>query len=281
MRAQADIHEFLSNYPLLAVLTGAGISTASGIPAYRDRNGHWKHRQPMQFGEFVGSEKARQKYWSRSYIGWHRFSSASPNTAHRALAKLEASGAVHTLITQNVDGLHGAAGTRSLVELHGNLDRVICTRCDATEARSRFQEKLARLNPRQRTAATALRPDGDVDVPGSNDYTFRVPPCGNCGGILKPDVVMFGESVPSSRVEQTRRAIDQARGLLVVGSSLMVFSGYRFARYAAEQSKPVAILNLGKTRADDLAKFKWQVDCASALESLARHHASGQANATY
>jgi NAD-dependent SIR2 family protein deacetylase len=260
-----SLAKFLADAESIVVLSGAGVSTASGIPDYRDRNGDWKHAQPIQFGEFVRSRAARQRYWSRSFIGWRRFSRAEPNDAHNALARLESAGKVDTLITQNVDELHARAGSRSVIDLHGRLSKVRCLGCDAVVERACFQDALEAANPGWQAEATEVRADGDAELSNESGTYFEVPDCEHCGGMLKPDVVMFGESVPRSRVEYARAAVERADALLVTGSSLMVFSGFRFARCAAAARTPIAIVNQGRTRADDLASLKVDADCIDVL----------------
>lgn len=259
---------FLSHTATLAVLSGAGVSTPSGIPGYRDRDGNWKQSQPIQFGDFVASEAARRRYWARSFVGWQRFSHAKPNPAHRALADLETSGRVDTLITQNVDGLHSAAGSRQVINLHGRLSKVICLQCNTAGERDEFQQRLAEANPGWQAGASVYRADGDAELESDVVDSFMVPDCLHCGGTLKPDVVMFGESVPKDRVQDAMDAVERADALLVVGSSLMVFSGYRFARHARASGKPVVILNQGYTRADDIASLKVDEDCAQVLPAV-------------
>ena len=244
------------------------MSTASGIPDYRDRDGNWKPAKPIQFGDFVTSPAARQRYWARSFVGWQQFSRAKPNRAHRALADLESSGRVDTLITQNVDGLHSAAGSRRVIDLHGDLGKVRCLDCDLVLRRADYQEALEAANPGWHAEARALRADGDAELDGDDIGDFNVPECRRCGGTLKPDVVMFGESVPKDRVQDAMKAVDRADALLVVGSSLMVFSGYRFARHASASGKPIAIVNQGCTRADDIATLKVDDDCAQVLPAV-------------
>jgi NAD-dependent SIR2 family protein deacetylase len=253
----------------LTVLSGAGVSTASGIPDYRDRNGDWKHSQPTQYGEFMRSEASRQRYWSRSYLGWQRFSAARPNAAHYALARLEDDGKIDTIITQNVDGLHTEAGSRAVIDLHGELAKVRCTRCGVIIGRAEFQAGLAAANPGWAAEALAYRADGDAELAEDAAAHFSVPGCGACGGIMKPDVVMFGEGVPKKRVESAMEAVDRADALLVVGSSLMVFSGFRFARRASETGKAIVIINRGRTRADALATLKVDEDCSTVLSRMA------------
>ena len=263
----SSLAQFISDHPRLTVLSGAGISTASGIPEYRDDNGEWKHARPIQFPDFMRSERTRRRYWARSYSGWSRMSGAEPNTAHKALAALESSGLITQLITQNVDNLHRGAGSQNVIDLHGVLHKVRCMDCDQRLPRDALQEELERLNPAWAATVTGTAPDGDAHIVEDTDG-FNVPPCPACGGVLKPDVVFFGESVPRERVERARQGLSESTALLVVGSSLMVYSGFRFARQAAEQGKPIAILNRGRTRADDLATVKVTEDCGAALEAL-------------
>jgi NAD-dependent SIR2 family protein deacetylase len=263
--AAQSLGSFLAETGSLTVLSGAGVSTGSGIPDYRDRNGDWKHSQPIQYGEFMGSEQARRRYWARSYIGWRRFSGAQPNPAHHALARLEAAGKVDTVITQNVDRLHSAAGNRKVIDLHGDLSKVRCMNCEAITGRKDFQVALEQANPGWTAEARYFRADGDAELVADAEADFRVPGCAGCNGIQKPDVVMFGENVPKARVEDAMSAVERSDALLVVGSSLMVFSGFRFARRAGELEKPVAIVNRGRTRADDIAGLKLEDDCSQVL----------------
>ena len=251
------------------MLAGAGCSTPSGIPDYRDENGNWRNAQPMQFNEFSSSQQARNRYWVRSYTAWQRFAGAAPNAAHRALAKLETDGWIHCLIAQNVDGLHQRAGSRNVVELHGGLSQVRCLDCTATVSREQLQIELRRLNVDWIGTMLAMAPDGDAVIADHETASFVVPDCSACGGVLKPDVVFFGEAVPAKRVDTAVEALRASDALLVVGSSLMVFSGFRFARLAAEIDLPIAIVNKGKTRADDFACIKVSEDCATVLPALA------------
>ena len=239
----------------VVVLTGAGVSTDSGIPAYRDEEGRWKQPAPMQFRDFTGSELARQRYWARSMVGWARMAHAQPNEAHRALSELERRGRLRLLITQNVDALHSAAGSENVVDLHGRLDRVICLACKGLSPRSELQERLVADNPEFLEQSFVARADGDAEL--SVDYErFRLSACAACDGVLKPDVVFFGENVPAPRVERAMASLVGARALLIAGSSLMVFSGFRFARAAARLGVPIVVVNLGKTRADELASLR-------------------------
>ncbi len=250
-----DLARFLEGRRTL-VLTGAGCSTESGIPDYRGPEGTLRHREPMRFGEFMGSEAARRRYWSRSMVGWPTFSAARPNAAHRALAELEELGLAGGVVTQNVDGLHQRAGARAVVELHGTLARVRCMGCGAVEARARMQERLEESNPGFRERPATRTPDGDAELPAGAEEGFVVPSCQVCGGVLKPDVVFFGESVPRERVRRCWALYEEADALLVVGSSLAVFSGRRFVLRAEKEGRPVAIVNLGATRADATAAVK-------------------------
>ena len=261
--------DFLAPRHNLFVLTGAGCSTESGIPDYRDAAGDWKHRQPMKYQEFVGSGAARRRYWSRSVVGWRRFAAARPNKAHQALAKLEEMGRVEQLVTQNVDRLHNRAGSRRTIDLHGRLDRVECLDCRLSYRREAFQGELERLNPGWGDRATpTIRPDGDAEIRGADESAFQVPSCLRCGGVLKPGVVFFGETIPKRRVRKAMDALETSDGVLVVGSSLMVYSGYRFIRKANQLGKPVAVLNLGRTRADDEIDLKVEAKCGEVLPEL-------------
>jgi NAD-dependent SIR2 family protein deacetylase len=250
----------------LVVLTGAGLSTDSGIPDYRGPGS--PSRQPMTYQEFVSGPDARQRYWARSHLGFGRIGRASPNPGHRALAAVDPD----LLITQNVDGLHEAAGSRRLVALHGRIADVICLDCRRTTSRAGLEERLDAANPgfAAAHAAAATRPDGDVDL--DDTARFVVPGCEACGGVLKPDVVFFGENVPAARVQQCYDAVDALSpddALLVVGSSLTVMSGFRFVRRAAKAGVPVVIVNRGETRGDDLATVKLHAGCTEFLTALA------------
>jgi NAD-dependent SIR2 family protein deacetylase len=262
---------FVRAHPRLLVLTGAGCSTASGIPEYRDHEGAWKNRPPVTYADFVGSAAARRRYWARSVWGWQRVSAAVPNAAHTALCGLERAGYVRTLVTQNVDGLHQRAGSRRVVDLHGRLQDVDCLQCGGRLSRQDVQALLVCWNGPFLSSLPALppdpRPDGDAQV--ETDFTdFRVPDCPACGGTLKPGVVFFGENVPRPRVDAAMQALEGADALLVVGSSLMVFSGYRFCLAAARMGKPMAAVNLGRSRADDLLGLRLAADCGPTLQGL-------------
>jgi NAD-dependent SIR2 family protein deacetylase len=268
MAGFSDLEAFIGGRRRLFVLTGAGCSAPSGIPDYRDAEGRWKRAAPVAYQSFVQDEATRRRYWARSLIGWRRFRSAEPNAAHRALARLEAAGRSEILLTQNVDRLHQAAGSARVIDLHGRLDRVRRMGCGATFARAAFQDDLARLNPGWLALDAPDAPDGDADLEGAAFSAFEVPACAECGGALKPDVVFFGESVPRDRVERAYAHLDAADAMLVVGSSLMVYSGYRFAERAAAGGKPIAAVNLGRTRADALIALKVEAPCEEALAFL-------------
>ena len=233
----SGLREFIQRHPRLAVITGAGVSTSSGIPDYRDEHGEWKRARPVEFRPFMTEPRVRQRYWARSTVGWPIIGRAQPNAAHRALAQLEARGAVQILITQNVDGLHSTAGSRNVIDLHGRIDAVRCMQCGHTLPRAELQRQLLADNPAWAQIEGRVAPDGDVDVDGNDYGEFIVPGCPQCGGILKPDVVFFGESVPRERVDRAFDGISKADALLVVGTSLMVYSGYRFAEAAAAARK--------------------------------------------
>jgi len=262
------LSDFVRWHPRLFVLSGAGVSTASGIPDYRDAEGRWKRKPPVNVAEFRGSAAVRRRYWARSMLGWPVVARAKPNAAHEALARLQAASRVAWLVTQNVDGLHQRAGSDPVIELHGNLGRVVCTSCGEVVARVEFQRWLEASNPVHARCGAAQAPDGDADVEPADGDAFEVPDCPVCGGILKPDVVFFGDTVPRPRVEQAMQALEQSDGMLVLGSSLMLYSGYRFCDRAHRLGKSIAAVNLGRTRADHLLSMKVQRPCAEALADL-------------
>jgi NAD-dependent deacetylase sirtuin 4 len=248
----------------VCVLTGAGISTESGIPDYRGPTAPPRKRPPIQHRDFVEQPQTRARYWARSMLGWPRFRDFAPNSAHHALAKWSlATG----LITQNVDRLHQKAGHGEVVELHGALAEVRCLSCPARVERDELQRTLEALNPQALAWSYTLFADGDADLPDEVVQEFTVPPCA-CGGVLKPDVVFFGDSVPRPRVELAFSRLDAAEALLVIGSSLTVFSGYRFVLRAKERGLPVAVLNLGPTRADPDAVVKLEGRAGEVLPEL-------------
>lgn len=262
--AAEALRAFLAGRRVVA-LTGAGVSTDSGIPDYRGPDGVQRARAPVQYQEFVKSEARRRRYWARSVAGFSRFSAAAPNAAHRALSSLEAGGSVVGLITQNVDRLHHAAGSRRVVELHGALARTRCLDCGSYEARDALQARLLALNPWLAGADARAAPDGDAELDAAAEARFEVAPCLACGGVLKPDVVFFGENVPRHVVDAAFGMLDEADALVVLGSSLTVFSGYRFVLRAAERGVPVAIVNRGVTRGDPHAALKLDAGVAEAL----------------
>ncbi len=258
-----DALRLLTDRPLV-VLTGAGLSTDSGIPDYRGPGS--PSRAPMTIQEFVAGPEAQRRYWARSHLGWQRMGRAAPNDGHHALAALDP----RLLITQNVDGLHEAAGSRRVVALHGRVADVICLACRRTSSRAALQQQLDALNRGwlERHAAAPTRPDGDVDLDDTDD--FVVPACG-CGGALKPHVVFFGENVPAERVSRCYEAVDalgRDGALLVAGSSLTVMSGLRFVKRAAAGGTPIVIVNRGETRGDALATYKLEVGCSEFLGEL-------------
>lgn len=267
--APAPLIDLMRQVPRWLVLTGAGMSTASGIPDYRDADGAWKRQQPMTGQAFRASPARRQRYWAGSFSGWPRVAAAEPNAAHRALAALEAAGRVTGVVTQNVDRLHQRAGSTRVVDLHGRLDRLICLDCGGRFSRAAFQRRLAAANPGLLTSEAEAAPDGDSPVAAALSQRFRVPDCRRCGGVLKPDVVFFGENVPRRRVARVRRLLADADGLLVVGSSLMIWSGLRFVRAARAAGQPLAAVNLGRTRADELFDLRLTADCTAALPAVA------------
>ena len=264
----SPLQQFIDAHQRLFVLTGAGCSTDSGIPDYRDRDGEWKRAAPVTLQAFMHEPTTRQRYWARSMIGWPRFGHASPNTAHYALAQLEHRGQIELLVTQNVDRLHQRAGSERAIDLHGRLDEVRCMACDWRLPREAFQHRLIELNPAWQHLDASIAPDGDANLECQDFTGFEIPPCPHCGGIVKPDVVFFGEAVPRERVDAATQALHAADALLVVGSSLMVYSGYRFVQAAAKAGKPVAALTLGRTRADPLLSLKIDADCSDALAFL-------------
>jgi NAD-dependent SIR2 family protein deacetylase len=251
------------------VLSGAGCSTGSGIPDYRDENGEWKRRPPVMIQAFRTQEATYRRYWARAYAGWPRFAAAAPNAAHHALAAWERSGTVELIVTQNVDGLHQRAGSRAVIDLHGRLDEVVCLGCGERTSRQTVQAAMAMANPGWE-AAPLVAPDGDADIDLTAIGAFTPPRCDRCGGLLKPDVVFFGENVPHARVDAARTALSRSDALLVAGSSLMVHSGFRFVRLAHELGLPIAILNRGRTRGDELAQVKVEADVGFVLVELVR-----------
>ncbi|MET8282010.1 NAD-dependent protein deacetylase [Micromonospora sp. NPDC005174] len=254
----------------VVVLSGAGLSTESGIPDYRGPSGVARRHTPMTFQAFTRDAVARRRYWARSHLGWRLIARATPNDGHRAVARLQDAGLVDAVITQNVDGLHGAAGSDRVVELHGRLDEVICLDCGNLTSREEVDRRLREANPDFVARVAAVNPDGDVDLPDEQVAGFRPVDCGICGtGMLKPDVVFFGETVPAQRVARCFALVEQARAVVVLGSSLTVMSGRRFVIRAAKQGIPVAIVNQGPTRGDGYATVRVDAPLGQVLPALA------------
>src|SRR5271156_5516208 len=268
MSNYASLEDFVDRHQRLLILTGAGCSTPSGIPDYRDADGQWKRAQPVTYQAFMGEEKTRRRYGARSLIGWRLIRQAEPNDAHRALAELEVAGRSELLLTQIVDRLHQAAGSERVIDLHGRIDLVRCMDCEQRSPRVELQDELGRLNPDWLDLDATEAPDGDADLEWADFSSFVIPPCRHCGGVLKPDVVFFGENVPRDRVDAAFGHLDKSEAMLIVGSSLMVYSGFRFAERAASLGIPLAGVNLGDTRADALLAFKEGAPWESALAFL-------------
>ncbi|MFF5207878.1 NAD-dependent protein deacetylase [Streptosporangium sp. NPDC000396] len=255
----------------VVVLSGAGISTESGIPDYRGPSGASRRHSPMTYQAFIGDPAARRRYWARSYVGWRAMSRATPNSGHHAVARLQQRGLVTGIVTQNVDGLHQAGGARAVVELHGNLHHVVCLNCGDSSSREELDRRLTQVNPQFGAQATAVNPDGDVDLRDEEVDAFQVVGCRTCdGGVLKPDVVFFGETVPAERVRECFALVERARLLLVLGSSLTVLSGRRFVLRAAKLDIPVAIVNQGPTRGDTYATLTIDAPLGTVLPELVR-----------
>lgn len=265
---------FMARARSLVVLTGAGISTGSGIPAYRDATGAWQHPPPVLWPDFLRDPAVRQRYWGRSIVGWPRFARARPNAAHLALAEIEQAGRLAAIVTQNVDGLHQQAGSRAVTDLHGRLDAVRCLGCDAVQSRASVQLELERLNPGWPPAPAASGPDGDAQLGDVDYHDVVVPDCTCCGGLLRPAVVFFGESLVPATASAAADRFAAADAVLVAGSSLTVFSGFRLVRDAAARGVPVASVSLGRSRADDLMSLRVTADCGVALRELARRSAA-------
>lgn len=263
-RPDDRLRQWVGRHERVFALTGAGCSTASGIPDYRNESGEWKRPPPIMIQAFRGDEAVYRRYWARAFVGWLRVASSAPNAAHRAFALWEGAGTLAHVVTQNVDGLHQRAGSRAVIDLHGRLDQVVCLGCGLRLDRSEVQAAMAAANPGWE-AESLVAPDGDADIDARAVSSFVAPRCEQCGGLVKPDVVFFGENVPAERYERARDALANADAFIVVGSSLMVFSGYRFVRMAHELGLPIAIVNRGKTRADELAGLKIERDVGAAL----------------
>lgn len=259
--------DFIRQHPRLLVLTGAGISTDSGIPDYRDARGEWKQKQPVQHQAFMTQAEVRQRYWARSLPGWPVIRDAQPNPAHFYMADLERKGYVQQVVTQNVDRLHQKAGSDQVTDLHGRSDQVVCMNCDYRVDRDIVQQRAAHMNPEFAHIKAAAAPDGDAQL--EMDFSaFQVPHCPCCNGILKPDVVFFGDNVPKQRVETSLAALQASDALLVIGSSLMVYSGFRFCKRAAEWGIPITTLTLGRTRADGLSQLQLNAPIRETLDQV-------------
>jgi len=254
----------------VVVLSGAGLSTESGIPDYRGPSGRQRSAAPMTYQTFTGDPVARRRYWARSYLGWRTIASAAPNDGHHAVARLQRGGLVTGVITQNVDGLHQAAGADPVIELHGGLDRVVCLGCGDVTARTVLDVRLRAANPAFAALSAVINPDGDVDLTDAQAADFAVVDCEGCGGMLKPDVVFFGEQVPMGRVAASFALVEGATALLVLGSSLTVLSGRRFVIRAAKLGVPIAIVNQGPTKSDALAGVLVDAPLGKTLQELAR-----------
>ena len=263
-----SLAEFIALHPRLLVITGAGCSAPSGIPTYRNDSGEWQRNQPIQHADFINLAASRRRYWARSLAGWPMVSLAQPNAAHQALAAMEARDQISMLVTQNVDRLHQQAGHQNVIDLHGRLDQVICLTCQQVIERDTMQQRLLLINGISAPIALEHAPDGDAEVEEQLTRELKVPDCERCGGLLKPNVVFFGGAVPKTTVENIFSQLDQADGLLIVGSSLTVFSGFRFFRHAYRNGLPIAAINQGKTRADGLFSIKLEADCVAALAAL-------------
>jgi NAD-dependent SIR2 family protein deacetylase len=259
-----ELRRWIASHRRVFVLTGAGCSTGSGIPDYRNEQGEWKRRPPVMFQAFRTQASTYRRYWARAYAGWPRFTAAEPSAAHLAFAAWERAGSMARLVTQNVDGLHQRAGSRAVIDLHGRLDVVVCLGCGDRTSRASVQAAMNTSNI-EWTASFVAAPDGDADIDDAAIERFEAPRCASCGGLLKPDVVFFGENVPGARYENARDALAAADALMVAGSSLMVYSGFRFVQQAHEAGLPIAIVNRGRTRGDEFAHLKVEGDVGTVL----------------
>ena len=270
--ATFDVIKELVGDGSVVILSGAGLSTESGIPDYRGPTGRARRAEPMTYQTFVGAVAARQRYWARSHVGWRHVARAAPNDGHRAVAALQQRGLVSGIITQNVDGLHTAAGAQQVIELHGRLDRVLCLSCGQRSDRDQLDQRLRAANPgwaEEAESGAVINPDGDAGLDDALVGRFQVVGCRGCDGLLKPDVIFFGENVPRARVDDCYRLVEGAGTLLVLGSSLTVMSGFRFVRQAAKLGIPVVIVNQGATRGDELATATLDAPLGPTLTSLA------------
>ncbi|XP_032679141.1 NAD-dependent protein deacylase Sirt4 isoform X1 [Odontomachus brunneus] len=265
------LREFINKHHQLCILTGAGISTESGIPDYRSAEvGLYARsdRRPVLYKEFCDSERTRRRYWARNFVGWPRFSSLKPNVTHIVLQDLEYLEKVGCIITQNVDNLHSKAGSKKIIELHGTAFRVMCLNCNHKICRYELQKLFQELNPSMIATTQMIRPDGDVELSQEQVEGFNVPACGNCGGVLKPDIVFFGDNVPHDIVQNVKANVENLDALLILGTSLSTFSAYRIVLQAINANKPIAIINIGKTRADELVNLKVEGRCGDILPKV-------------
>ncbi|XP_011141890.1 NAD-dependent protein deacylase Sirt4 isoform X2 [Harpegnathos saltator] len=267
------LKEFINKHHQLCVLTGAGVSTESGIPDYRSAKvglyARSDHR-PIHYKEFCASEKTRRRYWARNFVGWPRFSSFKPNITHMILKDLEYTGKIGFIITQNVDNLHSKAGCKKIIELHGTAFKVMCLNCSHKICRCEFQEILQKCNPSMVTMTQMIRPDGDVELSQEHVEHFNIPACNNCGGILKPDIVFFGDNVPHKVVQNVKTNVENSDALLILGTSLSTFSAYRIVLQAIDAKKPIAIINIGKTRADELVNLRVEGRCGDIFPKVCK-----------
>ena len=268
MNSVDTLYKFLVQNAPVMLITGAGCSTDSGIPDYRDKTGGWKRPRPIHLSDFLSSKRAKQNYWSRSMTGWPYFEAAKPNNVHAIITQLEKQGLISVIVTQNVDDLHQQAGSKDVIPLHGSLSTVTCNECNKTYCRSSLQDRLCRENPEFVGLEVDPGPDGDSDLVGPNISSFEIPFCESCGGTLQPDVVFYGGAVPKARVQLVHHGLDRSKAVLIIGSSVMVFSSYRICRTAHEQGKPLAALNQGVTRADHLLEFRVQKNAAQVLSAI-------------
>jgi len=269
----SDLSSFIKSNPDLFVITGAGVSHSSGIPTYRDDAGSWKSQNPIQHGAFLKDESVRKRYWARSFIGWPNVASAKPNQAHHSLVDLEIKGYIGTLVTQNVDRLHQRAGHHQVVDLHGRLDQVICMDCGKLTCRQELQKWLHENNTqfKKRDAVpVAVLPDGDAEIEGVIEQGMKVPTCVSCSGLLKPNVVFYGSTVKKEVVQKLNDRLLKADALLVIGTSLMVYSSFRFCKLASQNNIPIICINQGQTRADELFSLKIVGECSDTLSKLGR-----------
>ncbi|XP_022903283.2 NAD-dependent protein deacylase Sirt4-like [Onthophagus taurus] len=265
------LKEFLKSSTNILVLTGAGISTESGIPDYRsEKVGLYarSNHKPIQHQQFLTSPSIRKRYWARNFVGWPRFSNCKPNSTHFWVRDLELIDKISCVVTQNVDGLHTKAGTEKLIELHGSSYRVFCLNCEKIYSRHDLQQEILKINPFIEDTSNMIRPDGDVDISDETVNKFVMPTCTHCNGLLKPDIVFFGDNVPKRRVETVNNFLKESDSVLVLGSSLFVYSGFRIILQALEEKKEIVIVNIGETRADKLCLNKINARCGDILSKI-------------